>query len=71
MKSDPDVRFAPLTDAALRHLPLKDWVDRFGAGAPFLADILHHDKDGAYWRAVDLRRQLHNIDVPMLHVGSW
>ncbi len=71
MKSDPDVRFAPLTDAALRHLPLQDWVERFGAGAPFLADILHHDKDDAYWWAVDLRRQLHNIDVPMLHVGSW
>lgn len=71
MKSDPEVRFAPLTDAALRHLPLADWVDRFGPGAPFLADILHHDKEDAYWWAVDLRRQLHNIDVPMLHVGSW
>jgi len=71
MKSDPDVRFAPLTDEALRHLPLQDWVDRFGAGAPFLADILHHDKEDAYWWAVDLRRQLHNIDVPILHVGSW
>jgi putative CocE/NonD family hydrolase len=71
MKSDPDVRFAPLTDEALRHLPLQDWVDRFGPGAPFLADILHHDKEDAYWWAVDLRRQLHNIDVPILHVGSW
>ena len=71
MKSDPTVRFAPLTDEALRHLPLTDWIDRFGPGAPFLADILHHDKDDAYWWAVDLRRQLHNIDIPMLHVGSW
>ena len=71
MKSDPDIRFAPLTDEALRHLPLQDWVDRFGPGAPFLADILHHDKEDAYWWTVDLRRQLHNIDVPILHVGSW
>jgi len=71
MKSDPDVRFAPLTDEALRHLPLQDWVDRFGPGAPFLADILHHDTEDAYWWTVDLRRQLHNIDVPILHVGSW
>ena len=71
MKSDPDMRFAPLTDEALRHLPLQDWVDRFGPGAPFLADILHHDKEDGYWWAVDLRRQLHNIDVPILHVGSW
>jgi len=71
MKSDPDIRFAPLTDEELRHLPLQDWVDRFGPGAPFLADILHHDKEDAYWWTVDLRRQLHNIDVPILHVGSW
>lgn len=71
MKSDPTVRFAPLTDDALRHLPLRDWVDRFGPGAPFLADILHHDRDDAYWWTVDLRRQLHNIDIPILHVGSW
>lgn len=71
MKSDPSVRFAPLTDDALRHLPLEDWIDRFGPGAPFLADILHHDKEDAYWWTVDLRRQLHNIDIPMLHVGSW
>lgn len=71
LKADPTQRFSPLTDDALRHLPLRDWIERFGAGAPFLADILHHQTDGQYWWAVDLRRQLHNIDVPMLHVGSW
>ncbi|MFC5951515.1 CocE/NonD family hydrolase [Pseudonocardia lutea] len=71
MQVDPSVRFSPLTDEALRHLPLRDWIDRFGDGAPFLADILHHDTDGPYWWAVDLRRRLQDIDVPMLHVGSW
>lgn len=71
MQADPSVRFSPLTDEALRHLPLRDWIDRFGEGAPFLADILHHDQDGLYWWSLDLRRQLHNIDIPMLHVGSW
>ncbi|WP_445183603.1 CocE/NonD family hydrolase [Pseudonocardia sp. Cha107L01] len=71
LKADPSVRFSPLKDEALRHLPLTDWIDTFGDSAPFLADVLHHSADGAYWWAVDLRRQLHNIDVPMLHVGSW
>ncbi|GAA4539266.1 CocE/NonD family hydrolase [Pseudonocardia xishanensis] len=71
LKADPEMRFSPLTDDALRHLPIRDWVERFGQGAPFLADILHHEKDGPYWWTVDLRRQLQNIDVPMLHVGSW
>jgi putative CocE/NonD family hydrolase len=71
MKSDPSVRFAPLTDEALRHLPVVDWIERFGPGAPFLADILHHDKEDLFSWALDMRRQFHNIDVPMLHVGSW
>lgn len=71
LEADPGARFSPLTDDALRHLPIRDWVDRFGQGAPFLADILHHEKDGPYWWTVDLRRQLQNIDVPILHVGSW
>jgi putative CocE/NonD family hydrolase len=71
LKADPSARFSPLKEEALRHLPLADWVDTFGAGAPFLADVLHHSTDGAYWWAVDLRRQFANIDVPMLHLGSW
>jgi putative CocE/NonD family hydrolase len=71
LKTDPSQRFSPLTDEALRHLPLQDWVERLGQGAPFLADILHHSSDGLYWWAIDLRRQLHNIEVPILHVGSW
>lgn len=71
LRADPEMRFSPLTDEALRHRPLRDWVERFGAGAPFLADILHHGTDGPYWWSIDLRRQLQNIDVPMLHVGSW
>jgi uncharacterized protein len=71
MATDPDVRFAPLQDTALRRLPLGAWVEEFGAGAPFLADVLHHSTDGPYWWSVDLRRQLHNIDIPILHVGSW
>ncbi len=71
LKVDPAVRFSALTEDALRHLPLRDWIDRLGRGAPFLADILWHWTDGPYWWATDLSRQLFNINVSMLHIGSW
>ena len=71
LKVDPSVRFTPLKDEALRHLPINDWIDRLGDAAPFLRDILYHSVDGPYWWATDLRRQLANMDVPMLHIGSW
>jgi putative CocE/NonD family hydrolase len=68
---NPKIRFSPLTDQQYRHLPLADWADRLAVAAPYFADILHHWTDGPYWWAIDVRRQLHNIDVPMLHVSSW
>jgi putative CocE/NonD family hydrolase len=71
LKADPSVRFSPLKDEALRRVPLADWIDTFGDTAPFLSDVLHHSADGAYWWAVDMRRQFRNVDVPMLHLGSW
>lgn len=71
LKVDPTLRFGPLTEEALRRRPLSSWIELFGAGAPFLKDILHHASDGPYWWAVDVRRQMKNIDIPMLHVGSW
>jgi uncharacterized protein len=71
LKADPNVRFSAMTEDALRHLPLRDWIDRLGRGASFLDDILSHSTDGPYWWATDLSRQLFNINVPMLHVGSW
>lgn len=71
LKVDSSVRFGPLTDESLRSLPIREWVERFGEGAPFLIDILHHSTDGPYWWAVDLRRQLQNMDIPILHIGSW
>jgi putative CocE/NonD family hydrolase len=67
----PDVRFSPLTEEAYRLLPLDAWADRLAEGAPYFGDFLRHSTDGPYWWATDMRRQLHNIDVPMLHVGSW
>ncbi len=71
LKVDPAVRFARLKDDSVRHLPVTDWIERLGDGAPFLEDVLYHSVDGPYWWANDIRRQLHDIDVPMLHIGSW
>lgn len=71
LKADSTVRFSPLIDEALYHLPINDWIERLGDGAPFLEDVLYHSVDGPYWWANDIRRELYNIDVPMLHIGSW
>ncbi|AII10498.1 CocE/NonD family hydrolase [Rhodococcus opacus] len=71
LKVDPTVRFSALTDTTLRHQPIIDWADRLERGAPFLRDILTQNTDGPYWWATDLSRQLFNMDVPMLHIGSW
>ena len=71
LKADPAVRFSALTEETLRRLPLREWADRLSRGAPFLDDILGHPTDGPYWWATDLSRQLFNMNVPMLHVGSW
>ena len=67
----PDMPMSPLKKEEYRHLPLSDWAERFKDGAPYFADFLRHPTDGPYWQALDLRRQFHNINVPMLHVGSW
>jgi putative CocE/NonD family hydrolase len=61
----------PLKKDEYRHLPLRDWGERFTDGAPYLADMLHHSTYGPYWYTTDIRRQFQHINVPMLHVGSW
>jgi putative CocE/NonD family hydrolase len=69
--SYPDIPMSPLKREVYRHLPLRDWGERLKESAPYFADLLQHWTDGPYWYATDLRRQLHNINTPMLHVGSW
>lgn len=71
LKADPSVRFSPLRDEELRRLPVSTWGDRLGEYVPFLRDVLYHDSDGPYWWYHDLTQQVHNVDVPMLHMGSW
>ena len=69
--SHPEVPLSPLKKEVYRHLPLREWGERLKEGAPYFADFLQHAADGPYWHATDLRRQLHSVNVPMLHVGSW
>ncbi len=67
----PELPFSPLTAAAYRHLPVRDWGERLRAGAPYLADFLANWRDGDYWAATDVRPRCTQVNVPMLHVGSW
>jgi putative CocE/NonD family hydrolase len=69
--SHPELPISPFKKEVYRHLPLRDWGERLKDGAPYFADLLRHATDGPYWWTVDLRRQFHNVNVPMLHVGSW
>jgi putative CocE/NonD family hydrolase len=70
-KEDPDLRFSPLRKEALLHVPVKDWVDRLGVYGGYLRDVLAHDTDGPYWWRTDIGRHAADIDIPMLHIGSW
>ncbi len=69
--SHPELPLSPLKKEVYRHLPLSDWVDRLKDTVYHFADFLKHPTDGPSWRATDLRRQLNNVNVPMLRVGSW
>ena len=70
--TDPVIPFAqPLTEAAYKRLPLTDWAELLEPVARYLGDYLRHPDDGPYWWAVNLERQLYNVDVPVYHVTSW
>ena len=70
--TDPVIPFAqPLTETAYRRLPLNYWGDLLKPVARYLDDYLRHPDDGPYWWAINLERQLHNVNIPMYHVTSW
>jgi len=69
--SYPDIPMAPLKRDAYTHLPLSDWGERLKAGAPYLASYLRHSTYDSFWAEHDLRTKFGEVDVPMLHVGSW
>ena len=67
----PDVMFSPLKRELFSHLPLRDFGAWLAEGAPYFADMLAHPGYGPYWQASDLRRRFADVNVPILHVGSW
>lgn len=69
--SYPDIPMAPIKRDAYKHLPLADWGERLKNGAPYLARYIGNSKYGPFWAETDLRTRFNQIDVPMLHVGSW
>lgn len=54
-----------------RHRPLSDWGERLAGFAPYFADYVNHGADDEYWQKLDMRRQLDDVRIPMLHVSSW
>ena len=70
--TDPVIAFGqPLTEEAYRRLPLTVWDDLLKPVARYFGEYLRHPDDGPYWWAINLERQLHNINIPMYHVTSW
>jgi uncharacterized protein len=69
--SYPDIPMAPIKRDTYKHLPLADWGERLKNGAPYLADYIRNSGYGPFWAETDLRTRFNQIDVPMLHVGSW
>jgi putative CocE/NonD family hydrolase len=69
--SYPDIPMAPLKRDAHMDLPLKVWGERLKPGAAYLADYFNHSTFDAYWAEHDLRTKFGEVEVPMLHVGSW
>lgn len=69
--SYPDIPMAPLKRDAHMRMPLTEWGELLAPGAPYLADYLRHSTYDSFWAEHDVRRKFGEIDVPMLHVGSW
>lgn len=68
---DPAAPLSMLTDESYRHLPLKDWGTLLRGDVPYVAELLEHDGGGPYWQERAIESRAHEIDTPMLHVGSW
>ncbi len=60
-----------LKEEHFRHLPIYDWVERLRDSVPYLRDYLDHPEDDAYWHQLNVRRQAHQVSVPIFHLASW
>jgi hypothetical protein len=60
-----------LKDEEYRHLPIYDWAERLKDSVPYMKDYLDHPGYDAYWEHIDVKRNAHEVSVPMYHVTSW
>ncbi len=67
----PELPISQLSLDAHRHLPISDWGERLKAGAPYFAEFLANSKDNAFWASTDVRPLCRNVEVPVMHIGSW
>ena len=67
----PEWPILALRDEILETLPLAKLATYFSDTAPFIDDQLREEYDGPYWQATDIRGDLSEVDIPILHVGSW
>jgi uncharacterized protein len=63
--------WAGLKEEHYRHLPIYDWAERLKDSVPYFKDYLDHPEDDAYWHRLNMRRQAHEVSVPIYHVASW
>jgi putative CocE/NonD family hydrolase len=57
-------------DQAQWSLPHASWPLMEGL-ADWYWDVLDHPEDGPYWYPVTMSRVAEQVDVPVLHLGSW
>ena len=58
-------------DEILLHLPLSEIDDRIGWPIPWLEGVLTHPEPNGYWKRLDLKAQLPDLDLPALHVVGY
>jgi putative CocE/NonD family hydrolase len=61
----------PLREEWFRHLPMQDWAEFLKEAAPYFADYISNSDYGDYWSKINVKHNLKNISVPMLHISSW
>jgi uncharacterized protein len=57
-------------DRWLRVLPLRSCPPLEGRADWYFADLAHPE-DGPYWEPTRLSAHVHEVDVPILHLGGW
>jgi len=69
--ANPELPISPLKLEEYNRLPILEWGDRLKDGAPYFADFLRHSTADEFWAKTDLRPRIKDVNVPILHVGSW